>query len=93
MLKDRDGALVNMTTGFTGDASIRDAAGTEVIAPTVTFPASGQVVLAATAAASAAAAVGVHFSELTVTRTSDGAKVVFFGAGDSKFEVKKKVDP
>lgn len=94
LIYDNDGALVDMTSGFTGTLSVRtkkDGTGTEVIAATVTFPSSGQVKCTATAAATAAVSPGDYYHELTVTRSSDSAKIVVVGAGDSKFEVKKKV--
>lgn len=94
LIADNDGALVDMTSGYTGTLSIRtasDGSGSEVIAPTVTFPSAGQVKCTAAPTATGALTPGSYFHELTITRTSDSAKVVVVGAGDSKFRIKKKV--
>lgn len=93
VVRDADGNLIDFT-GITGDMSIRTPSGTEIFAPTVTFPAAGEILCTATPAATAALTPRDRcLSELTLTRTSDGAKVLAFGAGDSVFSLKKKVDP
>jgi len=88
---DDDDALVNMTVGFTGSASIRSTGGGEVLAPTLTFPSAGVVRFAATPAQSAAVAEGSYGHEVTITRSSDSAKIIIVGGGGGRFIVRGKV--
>lgn len=89
---DNDGAQVNMTTGYTGTLSVRpQGGGTEVVAAAVTFPSTGVVRCFAAPATTASVAPGTYVHELTITRTSDSAKVVAVGAGVSTFQVLAKV--
>lgn len=82
---------VDITTGFTASATIRDADGVEAVAPTVTRPSGGQVMCKVANADSAGVGKDTYYHEVTVTRTADDATVILVGAGDSKFIVKQKV--
>lgn len=92
LITDNDGALVDLTSGFTATLSVRPkGGGTEVVAATVTFPTAGEVLCTVTPATSVGVAVGNYEHELTITRTSDGAQVIAVGAGHSTFQVLRKV--
>lgn len=91
---DHDDAAVNMTTGFTGSCSIREVGGTvDLVTVTVTFPVSGQIKCKALPTSTDDIAPGNYFHELTIVRTSDSAKIIAVGGGDSQFSVKRKVAP
>lgn len=89
---DDAGTLVDMTAGYTGTCSVHPrGGGAAVVSATVTFPSVGVVRCFVAPATNASVAAGDYEHELTITRTSDGAKVVGVGAGDSTFKVKRKV--
>lgn len=89
-ITDKSGNLVDFATGFTFAMKLVNRAGVTVYSPTVAQVLTG--VLRCTLAASATAAdPGTKYlHELTITRTSDGKKIVVVGAGDSEFTVKRK---
>jgi hypothetical protein len=90
-LYDDDDALVDLTTGFTGTASIRSTGGGEVLAPPVTFPTAGLVRFVATPVQSATVAEGSYQHEVTIVRTSDSAEIIIVGGGGGRFIVRGKV--
>jgi hypothetical protein len=92
LITDDAGTLVDLSSGFTFDASIRTQAGTEVAVPTVTTPTTGAVQCKVTPAVSAAITAGAYYHEVTIARTSDAAKIIIVGAGDARLIVKAKVD-
>lgn len=90
-LRDSVGTLIDLSTGYTATAGIcLENSTTSVVTIAVTFPSTGVVRCSVTAANSAVVTPGIYYSEVTVTRTSDSAKVILVGAGDAKFIVKRK---
>jgi hypothetical protein len=83
---------VDLTSGFTGSCSLRlKGEGTDAATPTVTFPTAGQIVCTLAATASDDVEPDLYVHEVTITRTSDGAKIIAVGGGDSFFRVLPKV--
>lgn len=89
---DHAGNDVDLTSGFTGSCSIREKGGvSDVVAVTVTFPVTGQILCAIAPTLSDDVARGTYYHELKIIRASDSAQILAVGAGDSVFLVKKRV--
>jgi hypothetical protein len=84
---DDNKAPVDLSTGFTCTMKLYNAAGTEIIAGTASFPASDHVLFTFAASATLAVPPGKYFHEVTVTRTSDSKKIIVVGARKSEFTV------
>ena len=94
-LLDDAGNPVDISTGYTSAAVIRsrnaDGTYTTVYTPTCTTPSTGVLRCTVSPATTSSDTGKTYYHEVTVTRTSDSAKVCVVGGGDATFVVKRKV--
>lgn len=90
-LRDNNGDLVDLATGYTITAVIATAAGQVVTSPVISFPATGVIRCTVDPDVATTIQAGTYYHEISIVRDSDSAQVIVVGAGDATITVRKRV--
>lgn len=85
---DDGGDAIPWTTGYTGLCKIKNADGSTVVTPAVTFPAAGKLKLTVDNATTESLTAGQRLWEVEVARAGDGKKLPLVGG---YFRIRKEV--